>query len=104
MSTSTKLSDEFLRIPKLEVSGTNWVIYKERFLWALDARGIINHIDGTGTEPADPIPEEVCTSKDGLSAEQTKLDEGWKKELREWKSGEAVAKQQIAYDSRHSEE
>jgi hypothetical protein len=96
MSTSTKLGDEFLRIPKLEVSGTNWVIYKEHFVWALDARGIVDHIDGTGSEPADPVPEDARNSKEGLSAEQKKSDSEWKKELREWKSGKAVAKQQIA--------
>jgi len=59
MSTSTKLGDEFLRIPKLEVSGTNWVIFKDRFTWALDARSILDHIDGTGEEPKDPISSEI---------------------------------------------
>ena len=96
MSTSTKLGDEFLRIPKLEVSGTNWVIYKEHFVWALDARGIVDHIDGTGKEPADPLAPAVHTDEKDLSAEQLKSDSEWKKELREWKSGEAIAKQQIA--------
>ena len=33
MSTTTKLGDDFLRIPKLDVSGSNWVIFKDRFLW-----------------------------------------------------------------------
>ena len=51
MFVSTKLGDEFLCIPKLEVSGTNWVIFKDRFTWALDARGILDHIDGSGKEP-----------------------------------------------------
>ena len=72
MSTSTKLGDEFLRIPKLDVSGSNWVIFKERFIWALDARGIIDHIDGTGSEPIDPVPEK--DHKEVLSAENAKLD------------------------------
>ena len=56
MTTTTKLGDEFLRIPKLDVSGSNWVLYKERFCWALDARAILNHVDGTDVEPADPVP------------------------------------------------
>ena len=94
MSVSTKLGDEFLRIPKLEVSGTNWVIFKEHFVWALDARGIVDHVDGTGAEPIDPVPEETRRGK--LSDEQAKLDAEWKKELKEWKTGKAVAKQQIA--------
>ena len=59
MSVSTKLGDEFLHIPKLDVSGTNWVIFKDRFTWALDARGILDHIEGTSIEPVDPIPEAV---------------------------------------------
>ena len=59
MSTSTKLGDKFLRIPKLEVSGTNWVIFKDRFTWALDARSILDHIDGSAKEPKDPIPAAI---------------------------------------------
>jgi len=58
MTTTSKLGDEFLRIPKLDVSGSNWVLYKERFFWALDARAILDHVDGTGSEPEDPVPEE----------------------------------------------
>ena len=94
MTITTKLGDDFLRIPKLDVSGSNWVIYKERFTWALDARGILDHIDAGGTEPADPLSEETRRTK--LSEEDVKLDTEWKKELKEWKTGEAVAKQQIA--------
>ena len=59
MTTSTELGDEFLRIPKLDVSGSNWVIYKERFTWSLDTRGIVDHIDGSSNEPANPVPEDV---------------------------------------------
>ena len=95
MSTSTKLGNEFLRIPKLEVSGSNWVIFKDRFVWALDARGILEHIDGTGTEPQDPISSET-RGKGELSKEDKALETEWKKEMKEWKQGEAIAKQQIA--------
>ena len=88
MSTSAGLSDESLRIPKLEIFRTNWVIYKERFVWALDARGIVDHIDGTGSEPVDPISGEEVR-KEALSPKQIKSDT-------EWKSGEVDTKQQIA--------
>ena len=94
MSMSTKLGNKFLQIPKLDISGSNWVIFKEHFIWTLDARGIIEHIDGTGSEPINPMPEKDC--KEVLSAENGKLDSEWKKELREWRAGEAVAKQQVA--------
>ena len=94
--TTTKLGDEFLRIPKLDVSGSNWVIFKERFLWALDARGILDHVEKTGkVKPVDPIPEDVRASGK-LSDGQKVLKTEWSKELKEWKQGEAVAKQQIA--------
>ena len=96
MTTTTKLGDEFLRIPKLDVSGSNWVIFKERFLWALDARGILDHVDETGMEPVDPIPADVRTSGEKLSEEQKVLVNEWTKELKEWKQGDAIAKQQIA--------
>ena len=96
MPISTKLGDEFLRIPKLDVSGTNWVIYKERFIWALDARGIVDHVDGTGSEPVDPVPKNAREDDKGLSEVQKQLDAEWRKEVKEWRNGEAVAKQQIA--------
>ena len=95
MSTSTKLGDEFLRIPKLDVTGSNWVIFKDRFVWALDARGILEHIDGTGSVPQDPISSETRV-KGELSKEDKALETEWKKEMKEWKQGEAIAKQQIA--------
>ena len=103
MSTSTKLGDEFLRIPKLDVSGANWVIFKDHFNWVLDARGILDHIDGTGTEPEDPITQEVREKKPfKLTEEQERLDTEWKKNIKEWRQGEAVAKQQIASSIRDS--
>jgi hypothetical protein len=96
MSVSTKLGDEFLRVPKLDVSGTNWVIFKDRFTWALDARGILDHIDEPpSAEPVDPIPD-ADRKKGPLDADQEKLDKEWKKEVKEWKQAEAIAKQQIA--------
>ena len=104
MSVSTKLGDEFLRIPKLDVSGSNWVIFKDRFTWALDARGILDHIDGSGTQPVRTIVPEPEDKSDPLTEEevgkiaekQAISDDEWKKEVKEWKQGEAIAKQQIA--------
>jgi transposase InsO family protein len=95
MTTTSKLGDEFLRIPKLDVSGSNWVLYKERFYWALDARAILDHIDGTSKEPVDPVSKASREAKE-LPAADKELDKEWKKELKEWKQNEAVTKQQIA--------
>ena len=56
MSFSTnKLGDEFLCILKLDVAGINWVVYKDRFLWSIDARGLLDHLEGTKEEPTDVI-------------------------------------------------
>jgi len=55
MSTMTKLSDDFMKIPKLDEAGKNWVIYKAHFLWSTDARGKLKHVDGSAIVPTDPI-------------------------------------------------
>jgi hypothetical protein len=106
-----KLGDDLMRVPRLEVSGSNWVIYKDRFCWAIDARGLLEHVDGSGREPTRPTlggKKAGGSSKDGestgegfemveeLTAEDERRLEVWKGKLRVWKHGEAVVKQQIA--------
>ena len=82
MTTTTKLGDEFLRIPKLDVSGSNWVLYKERFFWALDACAILDHVDGKGTEPKDSVPAK-SREENKVSDAEEELEKEWKKELKE---------------------
>jgi len=36
MSTSMKLGDDLMKVPLLNVASTNWVVYKDRFIWAID--------------------------------------------------------------------
>ena len=43
-----------------------------------------------------PKTEERKKAKDGLTVELKKLETEWKKDVKDWKQGEAVAKQQIA--------
>ena len=77
--TTTKLGDEFLHIPKLDVSSSSWVLYKERFFWALDAHAILEHVDETGKEPKDPILSEIRTKV----TEEAPFN--WRtKEIRSW--------------------
>ncbi|RDB30296.1 hypothetical protein Hypma_007134 [Hypsizygus marmoreus] len=94
--TSTKLGDDFLRVPKLDVSGSNWVIYKDRFLWSVDARGLLEHLDGTLSKPVDPIPDRDPESPPALTAAQVQLDADWKKETKTWKQGEATSANLVA--------
>ncbi|PPQ93917.1 hypothetical protein CVT25_008031 [Psilocybe cyanescens] len=56
MSVTNKLGDDFLRIPKLDAAGTNWVVYRDRFLLSIDACGLGEHLDSTGEAPTNPHP------------------------------------------------
>ena len=51
---SIKLGDDHVRVPKLDVGGANWVLYKERLTWAADAKGLAGHLDGTSIQPVAP--------------------------------------------------
>jgi hypothetical protein len=94
MTTTSKLGNDFRHIPKLNVSGSNWVLFKEKFFWELDARGLLEQVNGKDGEPVDLVPK---TSQDTnkLSDAENELDKEWKKELKDQKRGEAIAKQQI---------
>ncbi|TBU34368.1 hypothetical protein BD311DRAFT_618953, partial [Dichomitus squalens] len=84
---SIKLTDDVVRVPKLDVSGTNWVLYKERLTWAADAKGLAGHLDGTVQEPNAP-PSPATPASVAQTAPAT--------ELATWKKGEAIVKQLIA--------
>jgi len=94
MST-TKLGEDFMKIPRLNVAGTNWVIYKDRFLWAIDACRHLNHVDGSTKELVDPNLGREDKTK-ALTAAEAAAELEWNKELKTWKQGEAIIKQQIA--------
>ena len=94
MST-TKLGEDFMKIPWLNVAGTNWVIYKDHFLWAIDVRGHLNHVDGSTKEPVDPNLGHENKTK-ALTVAEAAAELEWNKELKTWKQGEAIVKQQIA--------
>ncbi|KAH7903098.1 hypothetical protein BJ138DRAFT_1021149, partial [Hygrophoropsis aurantiaca] len=91
MSFSTKLGDDFLRVPKLNADGSNWVIYKDRLQWSANARGLLGHINGKKTKPVSPN----TASGTPTAAEQKLIDE-YKKALEEWETRDAIVKQQIA--------
>ncbi len=122
--SSVKLGYSLMKVPTLDVAGLNWVIYKDRFLWSIDARRLLDHVDGSALEPKRPVlrprraaaagvrtpaaaaaagagdtgtegPKDLETPED-LSAAETLLVQDWEKKLKEWKQGEAIVKQQIA--------
>ncbi|KAG2344600.1 hypothetical protein BDR05DRAFT_881823 [Suillus weaverae] len=52
--SNTELGDDFLHVPKLIADGENWMIYKDRLSWSVNARGLLGHLEGTEKKPIDP--------------------------------------------------
>jgi transposase InsO family protein len=95
-SSTAKLGEYFAKLPACKADGTNWVFFRDRFLFALDAAGLGDHFEdgptGTTTEPvaptvvdaAVPTPTEVTATNNYLARR------------RFWKSEQAVIKQGLA--------
>src|ERR1700676_4793366 len=102
MSSFGKLGDDLMKVPKLEAGGANWVVYKDRFLWSVDARGLLEHVDGSERKPVCPVKPQMVLRKDSegketrdvvqaaYTQEEERLVKEWKVELKEWKQGEAI--------------
>ncbi len=102
--------EEFFKVPKLQADGSNWVTYKDRLQWALDARGVLNHIDTVVTELEVLIAKELSPTDDSaaddpsegakVQADTVSITElvARSSELRhdKWCSNEATVKQCIA--------
>src|SRR6202522_4312065 len=88
-----KILEFFTKIPKLEADGSNWVIFKDRFLFSAAAASLVSHIDGTGGAP---ILETGFPRSGPLSeAQQAELDK-YTSDLARWESDEAMIRQAIA--------
>ena len=95
MSTvNGKLLEFFVRIPKLEIDGSNWVIFKDRFAFAAAAADLEKHIDGTGTPPNPLIF--TWTGPTPLTSDQITEYGEYEVKQSKWLMGEAVIKQAIA--------
>ena len=92
-NTNRKVLEFFAKIPKLEADGSNWVIYKDRFLYAAAAASLNQHIDGTGTPP---LPVSIDTGTKPLTATQQKTLDDNAAEISRWRSEEAIIRQAIA--------
>ena len=67
-----KILEFFTKIPKLEADGSNWVIFKDRFLFAAAAASLVSHIDGTGVVPT--LATGFPRSGPLLEAQEAELD------------------------------
>ncbi|KAI0665686.1 hypothetical protein C8Q78DRAFT_986026 [Trametes maxima] len=105
MSSNIKLDDDSVRVPKLELGGSNWVLYKDWLLWAADAKGYQGHLDETVTggtaAPAGGAAGTggTLTAVAGAAAGGTpdpQAEAAHEVKLAEWRKGEANMKQLIA--------
>ena len=48
---STSLSDFHNAVEKLDSSGANWVMFKSRFMIAIDQKDVEGHFDGSESKP-----------------------------------------------------
>ena len=99
MTSFGKLGDDLMKVPRLEAGGTNWVVYKDRFVWSVDARGLLEHVDGSEREPVCPVKPRMVPKTDSedkdtrdlvqaaYTAEEERGIKEWKAELKEWKRG-----------------
>jgi len=61
--------EEFFKVPKLLADGSNWVTYKDRLRWALNARGVLNHIDKVVIEPEVLVATELSPIDDSAAGD-----------------------------------
>jgi hypothetical protein len=78
----------------LESDGSNWVIFKDCFIFATMATALEKHIDGMGSAPVSPVF--TIGGPIPLTPEQTAELELYEKKNLKWTMGEAVIKQAIA--------
>ncbi|KIM37950.1 hypothetical protein M413DRAFT_30597 [Hebeloma cylindrosporum] len=67
-------------------SSTNWVIYKDHFLWAIDTRGHLDHIDGSTKELVNPNARCEDKTKDLTASEAAAEIQGKRTVLEIWSS------------------
>ena len=94
-SFTSKLGDDFLRIPKLASDGKNWVIYKDRLILSVQACGLGGHLDGTTTKPTQPAVTQAPANRELTEEEKEKINT-YKDDIKEWFQKKAIVLQQVA--------
>ncbi|KAF7355977.1 hypothetical protein MVEN_00927100 [Mycena venus] len=91
-SSTTKLGKYFTKLPACKANGTNWVFFRDRFLFTLDAAGLSEHFDTIAAAPIAPsFVDPKAPTADEVKANMEYLM--WK---RIWKLEQAVIKQGLA--------
>ncbi len=92
-SSTAKLGEYFSKLPACKADGTNWIFFRDHFLFAVDAAGLSDHFEdiGTMTEPTAP----AVVDPKNPTADETKAMNEYAKKRRIWKSEQAIIKQGI---------
>ena len=94
--STTKLGEYFAKLPVYKADGTNWIFFRDCFLFAVDTAGLSDHFDdgptGTTSEPTEP----QVADPTNLTAKEKKAIKQYSLTRRIWKSEQAVIKQRIA--------
>ncbi|KAJ6514309.1 hypothetical protein C8R47DRAFT_960121, partial [Mycena vitilis] len=95
-SSTAKLGEYFTKLPACKADGTNWVFFRDRFLFALDAAGLDGHFEtkasGTAEAPVEPKIVDVAAPTEA----EKKANNEYLARRRIWKSEQAVIKQGLA--------
>lgn len=105
MSTSAKHQNDFFTrlpgrrvkkstLPHCKADGLNFVLYRDRFVFAADAAGLSHILDPATTSPAGTKPTPI-DPQNPTQAETETIEKCEAKE-RTWKSEQAILKQAIA--------
>ena len=91
LSSNSKLLKFFIHIPKLEIDSSNWVIFKDNFLFAVALKG---HVDGPDIVPA-PVGFSHQPGEPLKEDQQEALKEYQLKHTK-WEMEENIVKQALA--------
>ncbi|KAJ7115214.1 hypothetical protein C8R44DRAFT_629239, partial [Mycena epipterygia] len=91
-SSTAKLGEYFTKLPACKADGTNWVFFRDRFLFALDAAGLSDHFDVTAAAPDAPNIVDVAAP----TTAEVKANDSYLARRRIWKSEQAIIKQGLA--------
>ena len=94
-SINSKLLEFFTHIPKLDIDGSNWVIFKDRFLFAAAAAGLKEHVKDDGKPPSAEPP---IAHRPGqtLTDEQKEALREYQESVIRWEMEESIVKQALA--------
>ncbi|KAJ7602096.1 hypothetical protein DFH06DRAFT_1024242, partial [Mycena polygramma] len=95
-SSTAKLGEYFAKLPACKADGTNWVFFRDRFLFAIDAAGLSDHFENGPFSTAEAPAEPAIVDAKNPTPEEIEANNKYLARRRFWKSEQAVIKQGLA--------